>query len=360
MLPRRLITVVTAGVVGIGLMPPASQAAPSQLVTAAASATVTSLPAARTAKPRAAVLRVATFNVRTARATQDKRKWLQRVPDVAREILDRNPGVVALQELGPGRADGKKAKLNGAARQTTSLTTTLKRLGGGRYRLVRSTAYVAPGSKYGTQGARILYDASRYSLLSRCIEATGKRAYHPSCSFTLPVAAGDSPEDRRAAAYSEFRDRRTGQRFYVVSAHLDARHSGNTRIEAKYNLLRARQAATVANVMARVNRARQPVIFGGDINSWQTDSGRYAPHRALVARGYSDAATARTRVNLAYPTINKWRTTLKKAKNRPSVRLDVVMAKGARGFRRYENKMAEVDPQRPSDHNMVLADIVLS
>ena len=81
---------------------------------------------------------MATFNVRTARARGDKRNWLARVGDVSRDILAGRPAVVLLQELGPGRADGKKAKIKGAARQTTSLTARLANSVASEYKLVRS------------------------------------------------------------------------------------------------------------------------------------------------------------------------------------------------------------------------------
>jgi endonuclease/exonuclease/phosphatase family metal-dependent hydrolase len=348
MLRSRLLAVPMTAMLGFGLLPPAPEAF------AAPGSAPSSVSAAK-----AKVVRVATFNVRTARATQDKRKWLQRAPDVAREILSRKPGVVALQELGPGRADGKKGTLKGNVRQTTSLTNALRRLGGSRYKLVRHTSYFAPGTKHGTQGARILYDSSRYTLKTRCPEKTGKRNYNRSCAFDLPLAPGDSREKLRSAAYAEFADRRTGHRFFVVSAHLDHRHSKSNRVEAKYNRLRASQARAVANKLARVNPRKRPVVFGGDINSWRTDRGRYAPHRALVAKGYRDTARAKVRVNYAYTTVNHYDVRLKKSKSGNGTRLDVIMVKGARAVTRYENKMAVVDRSRPSDHNMGVADILL-
>lgn len=337
--------------------PPTAVAAPAGQAPTLAPAVV---PAARTARPRI-VVRAGTFNVRTARARHDKRTWLKRAPDVAREIVSRQPGVVALQELGPGRADGRKAKIKGSARQTTSLVKALHRYRDGRsYRLVRSTSYVKPGTAHGTQGARILYDASRYSLRSKCRETTGKKAYNSTCSFDLPVLSGDSRKLRRSAAYAAFRERRTNRPFLVVSAHLDNRHSKSKAREARYNRLRVAQVRAIDRRMARLNTNHLPVVFGGDINSWQTDRGRYAPHRALVARDYRDAVTAPTRINYAYPTVNHWRTVLKKSKaSHGGPRLDVVMVKRARGFRRYENKTARVDRARPSDHNLVLGDAVL-
>ena len=306
------------------------------------------------ARSASAALRVATFNVRTARARGDKRNWLARVGDVSREILERRPAVVLLQELGPGRADGKKAKIKGAARQTTSLTATLARLGGKEYKLVRSYSYVKPGAAHGTQGARILYDSARVSLLSSCPETTGKKSWNPSCSFDLPVAAGESKKKLRSAAYARFRDRVTGDAFWAVSTHLDNRHGGKAK-DAKMSRLRVAQAAEVVSRMAKLNTSGLPVVFGADINSWATDRSNYAPHRYLVSKGYRDTVSTPNRINHLNPTVNHWSRVLKTTKN--GVRLDVVMVKGAAEFLRWENKFDQPDSTRPSDHNMVLADL---
>lgn len=343
-----LIALLTAPVVGVALLPSVSQA---EVATVAPAAVV-----APAAAPSPLKVRVATFNVRTARATGDKRNWLVRVSDVSREILSRRPGVVLLQELGPGRADGKKAKIGSAARQTTSLTARLRALGGGSYRLVRSFSYTAPGTSHGTQGARILYDSSRYRLLSNCPEKTGKSNWNPSCAFDLPVASGDSKKHRRSAAYAKFAERSSGRQFWVVSVHLDNRH-GSKAQDAKFSRLRVSQAAATVARMARLNPSGLPVFFGGDINSWATDRSRYAPHRYLVSKGYRDSVAAPNPINHLYATVNHFRTTAKKTKN--GVRLDVVMVKGAKRFTRWENKMNRVDTARPSDHNLVVADVVI-
>ena len=72
-------------------------------------------------------VRFATFNVRTSRADiGTSRHWLHRALSVAHEIKSRNPGIVAIQELGPGRADGKKSKIKNSLRQTESLEKALQ------------------------------------------------------------------------------------------------------------------------------------------------------------------------------------------------------------------------------------------
>lgn len=346
----QLLALPLTALVGLALLPPGAHGTP--VLTS-----VTAVPTVARAKSE--VVRVATFNVRTARATQDKRSWLRRAPDVAREILSRSPGIVTLQELGPGRADGKKGTLQGHQRQTASLIAALGRQGGGRYRLVRTNPYYPPGTVHSTEGARILYDSSRFTLRTGCPDTTGKRNYSRSCAFDLPIRAGDSRNKLRSAAYAEFSDQRSGHRFFVVSAHLDSRHSGNRATEASFNALRYRQAAAISDKLARLNVDHRPVVFGGDVNSWRRDRGNYAPHRALVSRGYVDVAAAPVRVNYAFTTVNHFDVRLQPSKTGSGVRLDVIMVKGGQGVRRYENKMARVDFARPSDHNMVVADLVL-
>jgi endonuclease/exonuclease/phosphatase family metal-dependent hydrolase len=354
MLRTRLLAVPLALSLGLGLLPATAHAAPVP------AGPVPAVKAAANAN-NARLVRIATFNVRTARATSDKRTWLKRAPDVAREILSRKNHIVLLQELGPGRADGKTGTLKGHVRQTDSLTSALKKLGGSRYKLVRATPYFKPGTKHGTQGARILYDSKVVKLITNCPETTGKHSYSTSCAFDLPIAAGDSKQKLRSGAWAEFADKRNGHRFFVVSSHLDSRHSKSSKTEKKYNNLRAAQARAIANKLAKVNPKNRPVVFGGDINAWRNDRGNYAPHRAFISKGYVDTASlAKVRINYGYSTVNHFSTTLAKSKSKAGgVRLDVVMAKGAKSVNRHENKMSRVDRTRPSDHNMVLADILL-
>ena len=305
-------------------------------------------------------VRVATFNVRTARADRGtSRHWLRRAGSVAREIKSRNPGVVLLQELGPGRADGKKAKIGSADRQTDSLVKTLKSIGAGKYKLIRSTAYVRPGTNHGTQGVRILYDSAKYQLISTCRETTGSSNYNSDCAIKLPILGSDSESERRRAAYALLKHRSTGQRFYVASVHLDDRHGGSSS-EKKYDQLRVSQMSTVYNKLVSLNSKRYPMIIGGDINSWPRKRvGTHAPHNYLVGKGFKNGTAAPDRIDVRYPTINHFKRTLSPRSSGVGVHLDVVMAKGAKSITHFENVMKVVDSNRPSDHNMVLADFKL-
>jgi endonuclease/exonuclease/phosphatase family metal-dependent hydrolase len=324
----------------------------------AATAAVRAVQPARSSRGGTAV-RFGSFNVRTARATTDRRSWLRRAPDVAREIRATNAGVVALQELGPGRADGRKGKTYGHVRQTVSLLRSLRRVGAGKYRLVRTTPYIRPGVKHNTQGTRILYDSSRYRLAMSCPEKTRRRSYSSSCSLNLPLLRGDSPKKRRSAAYALLQNKRTGKKFWFASVHLDDRHSRRLSTERRYNSLRGRQMAAVYRRIARLNRGHRPVVIGGDVNSWITNRAGNAPRTYLARRGFRDTAFARRRIRTSYTTINHFDRVLRPAHRGHGVRIDVIMVRGARTTRRFENVMKVVDSTRPSDHNMIISDVVL-
>ena len=299
-------------------------------------------------------VRLGTFNVRTARAN-DGRSWLARASDVAREIASRSPGVLAVQELGPGRADGSKGTTTGHLRQTTSLERSLRSVvGDSRYQLVRTTPYVKPGTNHGTQGTRILYDTRKFKLLSNCPEKTGSKNYNPSCSMNMPLRASDSESLRRSAAYAKFADRKTGKRFWVVSVHLDDRHSSSLSTEKSYNALRGRQARAVYAKVNSLRKAGEKIIYAGDFNSWQTNRAGDAPHKYLVSQGFYDTVRADSRINVKYPTVNHFQTTL----SAKPIRLDYVMIKGSKRVLRYENVMKRVDSSRPSDHNLIISDVV--
>ena len=302
-------------------------------------------------------LRVASFNVRTAKAAGPS--WASRAPLVASTIIARNPGVVALQELGPGRADGKDGALAGAVRQTDSLVNALRAKGVTKYQLVRSTSYVQPGLPTGTQGARILFDSTRYRQVSTCAETTAGSAWSPSCSMSLPKLSADAASTVRHAAYVTLADLATGTQFVVVSVHLDARHSTKASTEHTLEALRATQLAAVLKRVAAVNPGNLPVVLAGDLNSWQNNQNGYRAHDALVSAGYFDTAAAKATVNARWTTYNGFATTIPANASGWGARLDVIAVKGISAAARFENVMTRVQTHRASDHNMVVADVRL-
>ena len=303
-------------------------------------------------------LRIASYNIRSAKYDgDDRRPWSQRASGVASEILEAQPGIVAIQEASPGRF--------GALRQTESLQAALIQADPAmaRYTLTRSSVYVAPGTPHGSQAARLLYDSSRYQLLTPCTDTTllngAALDYSNTCSFDLPILPGDSPTWQRSAAYAEFLDIATGKTFLAVSAHLDYRHSKKASEEAKFNELRRVQAATIWANMNLIRKPGQPVVVAGDFNASQTDKGGNAPHDYLVSQGFYDAAGAQRQVNLHLPSLNHFDTTLKADPQGYARRVDQILVYGTVGSKTFGQVVKQKDPARNSDHNMVYADVVL-
>jgi endonuclease/exonuclease/phosphatase family metal-dependent hydrolase len=175
----------------------------------------------------------------------------------------------------------------------------------------------------------------------------------------VPKLASDSESERRRAALAKFRDRRTGKLFWFASVHLDARHSTSVTTERSYDALRLAQINAVNAGVAHYNPQKYPVIVGGDFNSWQNSKVASSAHDRLVSLGYYDTSAAVTRVNFSYTTYTAFKTTVPPASHKIGVRLDMMMVKGATGAQRFENVMKATDSSRPSDHNLILSDIVL-
>jgi endonuclease/exonuclease/phosphatase family metal-dependent hydrolase len=303
-------------------------------------------------------LRVASYNIRSAKYDgDDKRHWAERASGVAADILKVNAGIVAIQEASPGRF--------GSVRQTESLQAALIKADPAmaRYTITRSTIYNAPGTPHGSQAARILYDSSRYQLLTPCADTTLVNGatvdFSTTCSFDLPVLPGDAPTWKRSAAYAEFADIATGKRFLVVSAHLDYRHSKNTTTESKLNGLRRLQAATIWANMNLVRQVGEPVVVAGDFNASQVDKGGNGPHDYLVEQGFYDAAGAVQQVNLELPSLNHFDKVLQVDPQGYARRVDQILVYGAPGSNKFAQLVEQTNPARNSDHNMVYADIVM-
>lgn len=307
-------------------------------------------PALRTAT-RYVTMSVGTYNVASAKATYGiaGHEWRDRVDGVARTIAKTGLGIVGIQELSPGSANGDDSI--GGTRQTQSLVTSMHKwardlVPGSDYQLVRTSPYVKPGTVTGSQGARILYDRTRYQLTSACSDYTGDSFYSGSCTITMPVLSGDSAQRVRKAAYATFRQRSTGLEFFVVSVHLDPR-AGLT-----YDRLSAQQAAYVADKVAELNPRRLPVVFVGDLNSWQNQAQGNLPHDILIKRGYVDSFAAASKTRSAYSTENHWLRTVPANDQGFGSRLDVVLAKGSLGTLASVHVVTPTDSPRYSDHNL--------
>lgn len=145
----------------------------------------------------------------------------------------------------------------------------------------------------------------------------------------------------------------------MVSAHLDSDHSSDPEVERRREAHRGRQISAVVSGIKRINAMGLPVVVGADLNSWQNNRVADDAHETLAARGYYDTSSALERVNMGYSTINQFEETVNEHPLGVGARLDVVSVSGGRGASRIVNVLKPVDPARPSDHNLVVADVVL-
>ena len=108
----------------------------------------------------------------------------------------------------------------------------------------------------GHPGRRILYDKTKYKLLTSCPNTSSGGSYSGSCSIKLPIASGESESYRRRAAYAEFRNIASGKRFFFVSAHLSWTSSSNSATLRRFNTLRRDQMATITSRSTPEHRPR--------------------------------------------------------------------------------------------------------
>ncbi|WP_148046199.1 hypothetical protein [Nocardioides marmoriginsengisoli] len=127
------------------------------------------------------------------------------------------------------------------------------------------------------------------------------------------------------------------------------------------------QARDAIAELARINRDNVPVIVGGDFRYKREPfcdepaCDIEAPP-TFVRGGYYDAMAAVTKVNFKYPTNQDNHSTSVANASGVATRADYLMLKGFRGSLRYENVINRFLPgtrTTPSDHNLVLADVVL-
>lgn len=308
----------------------------------------------------AARVKVAAYNL--AFTPELSRKTLaKRRPGVARQIVNSGASVIALSESVQirGRSDTQLGPLMSKIRSEQRKTGK-----SAAWRFTRSTRYAVPGRLVGGDGTRILYNKSRVSLLSKCSEITKVKKtyvkkvkrkgkikrikrkktvrvpYSSSCTIKLPRVGHTIYQ--RWAPIVKFADRKTGQRFWFVSAHLEVRKG------ERYDRNRSSQLRAILRAIEQKNTHNEPVIIAGDLNlsaSRTPDLGTL--NSRLVRGGFVSSVTAPAVQNLQYPTFNGWRTPAA-SKWGYAGRLDHVYARGRVYFADYETVLG-----RASDHNLV-------
>ncbi|WP_029068354.1 endonuclease/exonuclease/phosphatase family protein [Jonesia quinghaiensis] len=295
---------------------------------------------------QATTLTVASYNITGAGTGGEEKPWAKRRTAVAQEVVNSKAGIVAVQEA-LTKKTSKKSK-TGQINQFLSSVRSVQRKKDRsvNWKMVRTTRYVRPGINGGNDGARILYDANRYKLISTCKQTTKKKKYSTSCAIKLPRIGIDRYQ--RYAAIAQFKDRKTGKRFWFVSAHLEHRWG------AKYDKNRAAQMATILKRIDKVNSAGRPVILAGDLNSSTKRTQNFSTLNKVYSAGFIDTATAPRRTGLNYNTYNNWRTQ-KADSSGYATRIDFVFARGAAVYASsYSNR---VNGYRASDHNLVKATV---
>lgn len=313
-------------------------------------------------------VRMADWNVRIAGADAGtSHDWYTvRLPLVAQNIAAQAPGIVTIQEANP---TSYAPYQSGADKVHTQLLTLLDRLNAdtaGTYKLVRESYYANYMDSSNTktqQGERILYDSSKYTLLTDCPNTTGNLYYNTSCSIELPSTTPGDPvhaNNKRWAGYAQFASKSTGQRFWVVSVHLDNVGGGkdSAAVQRGGDDLRAAQVQAVLDRIDGLNTAHEPVLLAGDLNTFQNSKSPhgYAAHDVLVRNGFYDTFAAATRSGYQYDTENDYGLNAKADISGIGARIDTIMTQGIAGADSWKHvRFRGADGAWPSDHDMIVA-----
>lgn len=293
---------------------------------------VASSPSAQTqlvAPARGQNVRVLTYNVlhRAAEGTREGggetvAPWSQRRTTMVALIHKENPDVIGLQEAGDWV---------GAVKGPRVVDDLRARLGG--YTLAQTE--VAPGQRGWFRTFRyILFRASTY----RAVGTGGHWVLAPS----------------RFAAYQELQNRQTGAKFLAVSVHLSPGAGRAADL--------GRQAETqklLGLVHAFQAKAHVPVVYLGDFNSHEGHP-LDGPGAAFRASGAEDAdEVAQTRGNRQYNSANQYL----RSPMTGHWDIDHVYAPAGVAVRHWEIALTlsrgRFVGAIPSDHNPVVADVVL-
>ena len=274
-------------------------------------------------------VKIATFNLRIWGANDKKGKrktpvsWTVRRAKIAREVRSTDPGVLLLQES----SGAAKWRIAGKLWQFQDIAKRLPK----KYKLTVNGLYMTPKKAVGSQGARIIYDSSKYQVL--------KTGYIKPPAF--------SPAQIRWTPWALLRDRATAEEFYVSSAHLQsgADKGGSHRL---YDM-RQRQTDFINSQLAKLAASGRGVYVGGDFNSTSNTKPDNNVHRTLVADGWYDSFATTSVVGDNLPTTNDFVFPVKPG----PFRRDYIMSLGApQGSYGYVNHTYSSRSQFQSDHFM--------
>jgi endonuclease/exonuclease/phosphatase family metal-dependent hydrolase len=281
---------------------------------------------------------VATYNVRTAIAPEvPGHTWAERIGSVASQIQQSNAAVVAIQEA--GKLVSRTFTVTRVGKTKVKTVTTdwqfdqLQRAIGGNYRVAGEEDYSATYSSAVREGTRILYDASKVTLID-------EGNFAPS--------AVDSK--LRIIPWAKFQDNVTGKQFYFISVHLAELNDYPN--PATVFALRIAQVKNVISVVKRFSATGVQVIVAGDMNSNLYSTPYNAADQLFVKAGFFDAYATASNINEFYATFDDFT----KPKSSGS-RTDYILTYGSQpGSFSYKNWIVK-GGVIPSDHFMQTATV---
>ncbi len=257
-------------------------------------------------------IRVATFNLRYA-SEKPPNSWPERRPVVRGCVIEMAPDIMGTQE-------GLYSQLKDVAADLPDYE------------------WIGLGRDGGSRGEfmAIFYRKARFEPVE---------FDHFWLSDTPNVIASTNwgNTNRRMTTWVRFRERKTGQEFYVFNTHLD--HALRLAREKGALLIRQRVEEVATNNL--------PVLLLGDFNA---EPGKETTHELLVGdKFFTDSwLTAKTRRNEKINTFHNF-----KGAREGTFRIDWILTRGPWECDLADTFLYSKDGQYPSDHHPVVANLRL-
>ncbi len=315
-----------------------------------------------TAATTATDLKVGSFNVRVASASENpstsyEKSWKTRLPVVAAQLKAADVDVAGIQE-----ASASTKYTAGGVAQFMDVLDAL----GAPYALTSSERYCKSIDSAGdcvagaSSSDRIIYNTDRLALVRQGARKLDTRAWDDGSG--------------RYVTWAVLQDRITGKQFFFVSTHLEPGTSGTTRKQ---------QVATILDEITTHNSANLPVVVVGDLGSTKFDKesvgGRYnIAHEAFIDAGFADplvnsykyqgSSLALHNINEKYSSLNYFAASPQLVAGTYPIGsyIDYIMTRG--GDVEYDtwetvldlNSSGEFNGVIPSDHNLITLSMTLS
>ena len=357
---QALVMVAGVAIAIVGLQPLASASASAPTSSAAATGV-------QVRGADRAVVRVASFNVRSVRKDlpgDEELPWRDRRGAVIRQILGEHLDVVGVQEASQ---NGKyTAQMVDGRNQFLDLRNGLRKAGGA-WRLTSKASYncermhASASCDYRDRGAsrttKILYDANKVEKLR-----SGSFLYRHQSS---------GENDQRYLVWAAFRDKSSGKRFFFANTHLST-GSGSLQKDQWRELI------------GKVKQLKNglPTIIVGDFQRSRMKNPVTDMLSAMKQSGFGDVLGQRPGEPFvenprARRTKQEWVNSVNNFsrdvrdfsfednRQRAGNYIDWIFASNVLPIRQYE-VVADIDPRTmrlrgviPSDHNMIRASVVL-